>query len=224
MPHPLDHPVWRALNTRQSSLALGEGAARRFPSDVSPLCGMGAEGAEGLAALIAPEETVALLQIDPPAPPPGVTATVKGICVQMLREEHEGPPLDPRAHPLGESDATEMLALATLTRPGPFCARTHTLGRFIGIRDGGQLIAMAGERLHADGYREVSAVCTHPDHRGRGYGAALLHAVAARIAADGETPFLHSYATNTAAIALYRRLGFRPRGEVLHVEWRRDPR
>jgi predicted GNAT family acetyltransferase len=108
-----------------------------------------------------------------------------------------------------DADAAEMLALATLTKPGPFFARTHQLGRFIGVRDNGVLVAMAGERLKTPGYTEVSAVCTHPDHRGRGYAAALMRQVMGGIVARGETPFLHSYAANTGAIRLYESLGFR---------------
>jgi predicted GNAT family acetyltransferase len=123
--------------------------------------------------------------------------------------------------PLGEADAKEMFALATLTRPGPFRARTHTMGRFLGIRDGARLVAMGGERLSLDGFTEISALCTHPDHRGRGYGEALLCAVGKRIISEGITPFLHSYADNAAAIALYRRVGFEVRTEVTHAVWKR---
>jgi ribosomal protein S18 acetylase RimI-like enzyme len=116
---------------------------------------------------------------------------------------------------LGEADAAEMLALATLTRPGPYRARTHELGDFIGVRQDGRLVAMAGERLKPVGFAEVSAVCTHPDHRGRGYAGALMRQVASRMLARGETPFLHVYATNTGAIALYEALGFRLGREIV---------
>jgi predicted GNAT family acetyltransferase len=101
-----------------------------------------------------------------------------------------------------------MLALATLTEPGPFFARTHQLGDFVGVRDGGRLMAMAGERMKPTGFTEVSGVCTHPDGRGRGYAGALTRAVVAKILARGEQPFLHVYAHNTGAIALYEALGF----------------
>ena len=89
-----------------------------------------------------------------------------------------------------------MLALATLTRPGPFFARTHQLGAFIGVKQDGRLVAMAGERMQPTGFTEVSGVCTHPDPRGRGYAGGLMRQVAARILARGETPFLHAYADN----------------------------
>jgi hypothetical protein len=74
---------------------------------------------------------------------------------------------------------------------------------------------MGGERMKPDGFTEVSGVCTHPDHRGRGYAAALMRKVATGIQARGETPFLHAYASNREALALYERLGFATRCEVL---------
>ena len=104
-----------------------------------------------------------------------------------------------------------MLALARLTKPGPFFSRTHELGDFVGVKEAGELVAMAGERLKLPGFTEVSGVCTRPGHRGRGYAAALMRLVASRIVARGETPFLHAYAHNTGAIGLYETLGFRVR-------------
>jgi predicted GNAT family acetyltransferase len=115
---------------------------------------------------------------------------------------------------LDDDDAPEMLALATLTEPGPFLARTHAMGRFRGARLDGRLAAMAGERMRLPGYTEVSGVCTHPDFRGRGLARRLSQIVAAAIQARGETPFLHAWATNTAAIALYESLGFAHRCSV----------
>jgi predicted GNAT family acetyltransferase len=101
-----------------------------------------------------------------------------------------------------------MLALVALTAPGPFAPRTVELGRYIGVRDDGALVAMAGERLHVDGHREISAVCTHPDHRGRGLAEALVRDVVAGVAARGEVPILHVEQKNVTAIRLYERLGF----------------
>ena len=122
---------------------------------------------------------------------------------------------------MGEKDAADVLQLALLTRPGPFRAGTHALGRFLGVRDGRRLVAMAGERMKLDGHVEISAVCTHPDYRGRGYGGALMRAVGERILSEGDIPFLHAYAANKGAIALYRSLGFRKRCSVTHAVWTR---
>jgi predicted GNAT family acetyltransferase len=156
---------------------------------------------------------VYLLQVPPIAVPPGLEAVKAAQGVQMLATR----PLqatDDGMQVLGDADAAEMLALATLTEPGPFLARTHTMGRFIGVRIGGRLAAMAGERMRFPGYVEVSGVCTHPDFRGRGLARRLSAAVAADIQRRGEQPFLHAWATNTAAIALYESLGFKVRTEV----------
>ena len=116
---------------------------------------------------------------------------------------------------LGQDILAEMLALATLTKPGPFFARTHQLGAFIGVRVDGRLVAMAGERMRPDGYTEASGVCVHPDHRGKGYAARLLREVTAGILARGDKAFLHSYADNATAIGLYESLGYRGRREVV---------
>lgn len=115
---------------------------------------------------------------------------------------------------LGEPDAAEMLALATLTEPGPFLRHTHRMGSFFGIRVGGRLAAMAGERFRFPGCTEVSGVCTHPDFRGHGFARRLSRHVAAAIAARGETAFLHAWKSNVAAISLYETLGFQWRCEV----------
>ena len=67
-----------------------------------------------------------------------------------------------------------MLALVELTHPGPFRRRTVELGNFVGIRRDGRLLAMAGERMWIGDFREVSAVCTHPDAQGRGLARTLM--------------------------------------------------
>ncbi len=156
-----------------------------------------------------------------PSPPQDVTLIQNSAILQMLWRDV---PIAQDAFllKLGDADAAEMLALATLTSPGPFLARTHTMGRFQGIREGGRLAAMAGERLHCQGFTEISGVCTHPDFRGRGYAAKLMRAVGAGIAARGETPFLHVYPDNHTAIKMYEGLGFRPRRELRFCVWAWD--
>lgn len=222
--HPLDHPIWSALTSRQSGLAEGDAVARRFPADVSPLaaCVDNTPGSVGALRDLIPEAgNISVMQRFPPAPVDGVAVVFSGEGVQLVADTFKGAELDERMEELGEADAPEMLELATLTRPGPFVARTNRMGRFIGIRDQGRLVAMAGERMQFDGFSEISAVCTHPDYRGRGYGGALLAAVGARLLREGITPFLHAYASNTGAIALYHRLGFTHRCNVRHEIWER---
>jgi predicted GNAT family acetyltransferase len=123
---------------------------------------------------------------------------------------------------LGAADSEEMLELTALTKPGPFDKRTHELGTYLGIRRDGQLVAMAGERLKVPGYTEVSAVCTHPEHVGRGYARVLMTEVMRSIRERWEKSFLHVREDNDHAIGLYEKLGFRRRARVhlavLHKE------
>ena len=217
--HPLDRPVWSALTGRQSDLALKQGAALRFAPDYGLFAAMRDDAPASLAdlsALVATHGDVALVEAEGPPPIPGVAVRTSAICWQMVADEPNQIGVAAFAfEDLTEADAPQMLALATLTAPGPFFARTHQLGRFVGAKVDGQLVAMAGERMRPPGHTEVSGVCTHPDHRGRGYAAGLMLEVAARIRSRGEIPFLHSYAHNTGAIALYQALGFDFRRELV---------
>lgn len=223
--HPLDRAVWNALSTQQQAFGVGDARSRRFRHDIGPLAGGrdgSADAVASLAELAIPDDDISLLEPTPPAPPPGVTLELSAICLQMtIRAFTAARGGDVAFDKLGDADAADMQALAELTNPGPYRARTHTLGRFLGVREHGVLIAMAGERMRLDGFVEISAVCTHPDHQGHGLAAALMRAVGARILAEGATPFLHSYASNTGAVALYRKLGFEVRAEVTHAVWRR---
>ena len=121
---------------------------------------------------------------------------------------------DPEAVPLGRADVPEMLGLVASTKPGPFLPRTFELGSYLGIRRGGRLVAMAGERLHPEGWTEISAVCTDEAWRGHGLATRLIRAVGAGIRDRGDLPFLHAVATNPA-IGLYEKLGFRHRRATL---------
>lgn len=216
--HVLDRPVWNALSTRQAHLALGDPTlAVRFPPDIEPFGAAMANTAEklaGLGALMPKDGVVATVERGGIAAPPGFVIMIDEPVRQMTATRIADPTPDPAILPLGDADAPEMRALAELTQPGPFYARTHTLGEFVGIRENGRLIAMAGERLRIPGFTEISAVCTHPDARGRGLAAKLMRVVASRIVARGEALFLHVYPRNQAAIAVYEKLGFRHHGDV----------
>jgi ribosomal protein S18 acetylase RimI-like enzyme len=218
MTSPLDRPIWHALAGRQAEFAVGTGAARRFRPNVSPFIACEDDSAAalaGVAELLGSAETVLFLQRGAVPVPPGTRVVERGKGVQMIAERFEASAAAAGIVALGDADARAMLVLATQTRPGPFRARTGDLSQFWGVKDeNGRLLAMAGERLKLPGMSEVSGVCTHPDARGRGLAELLSRHVASEIVRRGETPFLHAYATNTGAIRLYERLGFRLNGEV----------
>jgi ribosomal protein S18 acetylase RimI-like enzyme len=219
--HPLDRPVCAALASRQAHLAIGDFRARRYDPAYAAFADWSDEA--GLCALIAPEERIVAVETEAGDVPPGFAIESRRDGVQMVASTIFGPQVDAGAVPLDEADAPAMRALAAATEPGPFFALTHRLGRFVGVKAEGRLLAMAGERMHLDGYREVSAVCTDPAARGRGLGAALTRLVARRILADGEMPFLHAYADNAAAIRLYETLGFSIRRRFVFTLLRRTP-
>lgn len=210
--HPLDRPIWSALTGPQAHLASGGARAWRIDAEVG-LFAAAADPDDGaaLAAFMTDGAPLILFDDAPSSLPRERLTVVTEPMVQMIAETVAPPGPDASIAPLGEADAAEMLALATLTRPGPFLARTHELGGFVGVRADGRLVAMAGTRLRVAGHVEVSGVCTHPEHRGHGHAARLTLAVAAAIGAEGHRPFLHTFARNAGAIALYERLGFRIR-------------
>lgn len=215
---PLDNPVWDSLLHRHADLSEGGALARRYAPDVHVFAAIDAPAPEAhaaLAALIAPGQSAYLLRRDEIDLPAGFSVALRRPAVQMI--SIAPPPsasgLD-ELFALSEADAQEMLALAELTKPGPFAIRTHRMGRFIGVRREGRLVAMAGERLRPRGFTEVSGVCAHPDVRGQGLARRLTALVVEQILARGETPFLHTWADNAPAIALYRTLGFELRAEM----------
>ena len=216
--HPLDRPVWASLTTHHAPLSEGNDLARRFVSDVNLFASSREESPAAVAALanlVKPQESIFILQVAEIVIPPGFVAVKAAKGVQMVATVTMTPEANcGDIQVLTDADAPEMLALARLTEPGPFLARTHTMGTFLGIRIGGRLAAMAGERMRFPGYTEVSGVCTHPDFRGRGLARRLSAAVTASIQARGDQPFLHAWKTNHSAISLYERLGFRLRTEV----------
>lgn len=214
----LDRPAWSALSTRHLALSLGGVLARRYAKDVNLFASASDDTAAALAALtelVQPGERIFMLQVPDIVVPDGFVPlkAAKGVQMVATRSIQAGWAEEGLVK-LTEADAPEMLALAQLTEPGPFLARTHVMGEFFGIRVDGRLAAMAGERFRFPGHTEVSGVCTHPDFRHRGFARRLSAAVAGRIESRGERPFLHAWRTNVPAIALYESLGFEIRAEV----------
>ena len=211
----LDNPIWNALSTEQSYLAQGNHLAKRFPKDVAPFGAMKNQSPSEYQALaeILTGDVAALFLDSKPVLPANWSMLIDGDMYQMILET------PPPAHPnqvlrkLTHEDIPEMLALTKLTEPGPFLSRTIELGSYFGIHESGSLVAMAGERLHMTGFTEVSAVCTHPNFRGRGYGNALMSTVITGIMNRGETAFLH-VKTDNPAVDLYKKLGFRVRAQL----------
>lgn len=238
-PGLLDDPVWHALTGPHRRFAVKpndveEEAARayRYRADVAPFAALrdvtDVRAWRELAGLCGPQGRAALEASGCPAAisaPAHWTLTNVFLLAQMIAPADA---VTPGASPaetvvaLGTRDATEMITLAELTRPGPFGALTVELGGYLGVRRAGRLVAMAGRRMHLPGWIEISAVCTHPDHRGQGLSRMLTAAVETAIRRQGHRAFLHVLHENTAAIQLYRGLGFTTRADMTITVVRRD--
>ncbi|MBN3753643.1 GNAT family N-acetyltransferase [Paraburkholderia sp. Tr-20389] len=216
----LDRAIWTALTTRQAHLGHGDAQARRYHADVAPFAALSTEtpaAYEALRRLLRPHEHVALLSLEP-------LDGIETLRVENVGTIHQMVATRPVAETpdnldvirLNSADSPDMLDLAQRTKPGPFGPRTHEMGHYIGIRDRGRLIAMAGERMCIDGYVEISAVCVDDAWRGKGLAARLIDILRTEIAQRGDTPFLHVFSHNTTAIHLYERLGFELRRVFVH--------
>lgn len=214
----LDNPAWHALTNQHADLALGNELARRYPREVASFGAVAAnteEALQALAALLAPNEVIALLGCQAPVGEQWLLLRQFPI-VQMV---YAGPLVQP---PEGQSaitslspaDVPAMLQLIELTHPGPFQSRTIELGHYISIWQDGLLAAMAGVRMHLPGYHEISAVCTHPNFQRRGYARQLMLQLIYEIQNVGEIPFLHVFHENKSAQTLYETLGFKQRAEL----------
>ena len=205
------NPVWSALHTKHRHFALTAGDACRYPADVAPFAAVASPSADALLqlhSLLAPGESVWIVGESHPQPAK-LAFEQTLLCLQMVLPAELVPPASTiEILPLSNDHAPEMVALTDLAFPGFFRSRTCEMGSYFGIRSNGQLIAMGGERLTLEGYPEISGICTHPDHRGKGYAESLIWHLARNHRREGLVSWLHVSATNQRAIDLYRRMGF----------------
>jgi ribosomal protein S18 acetylase RimI-like enzyme len=216
--HILENPVWQALSTRDSSFNQGDQVVKYFSSSVSPFLGMDSWQDENQDILLQsmPKERSFSVMIQDKInfidefEVVFTTPLYQMVCDKLNPALQAGK----KSIALDLNKVPEMLALTALTKPGPFLSETINFGNYIGIIEDEKLVSMAGERLHAENFTEISAVCTDPEYLGKGLAAHLLSEAAIKVIEDGFTPFLHVRADNTRAIAMYERLGFEKRTEM----------
>jgi len=218
--HLLDNPIWSSLTTDHAHFALlsaGGLHAHRYPAQVAPFAAVpepGAAPARELAGIVDAGESVYVVGVAPEFDN-GWTLLSRSKIVQMVWQgQADVRTKDEDIVRLSGDDTEDMVELTTLVFPGFFRPQTPQMGRYFGIRRDGMLAAMAGERMSVTGYREISAVCTHPQFTGRGYAARLMVLLIDLILERGLVPFLHVGEANARARELYRRLGFVDRCEL----------
>lgn len=212
MKHLLDNIAWHTLAGPHAKYAVGTGDARRYASGFSPIIGFVDTEHPDFSALTPfcdPGEYFYCADWSRPSPP-GWQIDADSTMFQMVWEGPL-PAVDdwPEALRLGPEHAAKALELAALTRPGPFGPRTIELGEYFGCFEAQRLVAMAGERMYAGTFREISGVCAHPDFQGRGWARRLMLKLIRRQMQRNETPFLHVMRDNSNAHRLYERMGFR---------------
>jgi ribosomal protein S18 acetylase RimI-like enzyme len=213
--HALDNPIWSSLVSHHARFARGGAELKRYPREMAPFVGLsgGDASLDTLADLVDIDELIDFVGVLPSLDTRWQIEVRTDIVQTMYRvgsaaHAVRAPEESYDVRTLSSTDTTDMLALTALTFPGYFRPRTPEMGTYIGVHDGGRLIAMAGERMHFGSYREMSAVCTHPDYLGRGLAGMLIRKLLSAALERGETPFLHVNTDNTRARSLYERLGF----------------
>jgi ribosomal protein S18 acetylase RimI-like enzyme len=209
----LDNPVYAALLSTHSRFAQRSGRALRYVADVAPFLALPSQASKDDwrdAIELVPPGGMAATVTDGSLLPDELVVAQTFELMQMIGGDAVGTH-DEEALTLGIADVPEMLELVQLTEPGPFFERTIELGKYVGIRRDGALVAMAGERMRFDGWTEISAVCTAPSHRGHGLASRLVSTLVADIQDRSEGVFLHVLTTNAGAIRIYEELGFHVR-------------
>ena len=216
----LDNPVWSALSSADNHFNIGNDAVKYFSVDISPFVGIAnwdEKHQQELLHYLPADRSFAVMVaelfklID--ALETVFATTLFQLVFETFNTEYAAERFQ-SIQPLGDEHISEMLALTALTKPGPFYTNTHAFGNYVGIFQNNQLVAMAGERLHLKDYTEISAVCTHPDCTGKGFGSLLVAYLANTIIEKKQTPFLHVRKDNVGAIRVYEKVGFDVRKEM----------
>jgi GNAT superfamily N-acetyltransferase len=204
-----DNIIWDCLSGSQRALSLGNDRIRRYAPGfplIMAFCDLARPPLHEIAAHCPAGEHLYCCGWNGPMPA-GWHLEVDA-AVAVMSWQGGVPAADSRVVRLGAEHVPAMMELFAIAKPGPFAMRAMEIGEWYGVFEEGRLVALAGERMHAGEWREVSGVCTLPDRQGRGYARRVTERVIASQAARGLKTFLHVFPGNTRAIELYKRMGF----------------
>lgn len=221
MGHILDNMIWNAITTGNKDIAIINGDVGCYLPEIAPFAGMKDFNDSNLKKLyefIPANQSVAISSLNKMNHDDGRWKLLQPMDVTQMVYEHTLNSFttknSPLIVPLSEEHVPQMIELTALTRPGPFLQQTIRFKNYFGIFIDNRLAAITGQRMHPKPYMEVSAVCTHPDFRGRGYAKTLMLHVMKIILDNSFTPFLHVLSNNSNAIELYKTIGFRTRKQI----------
>jgi ribosomal protein S18 acetylase RimI-like enzyme len=219
----LKNPFWVSLSTKHSAFCESKGNVLRYQPTLLPFSAVEKSDTAINAALLRRDTDTNFIGVIPSIDI-DTADIVRASCLQMAWQPRGGftvPDAMAGECELGAAEAAEMVELTQVAFPGYFRAETYRLGRYIGLRVDGQLVAMAGHRTRMPGLREISGVCTLPGFTGRGYAQHLIR----RLLNDtpDELPYLHVVSTNARAIAIYHALGFVTTSEVAFLKIPQQP-
>lgn len=223
---PLENPIWQSLTSNHAHLALGEENARRYPAETAPFAGIpdtSEVSVRALLNLVKVQERVGILNVHPGSWEGWEIQKSFDIAQYVWDEKSGSPEPEGDAEPLNASHLPQMLELTELVYPAYFRKGTAELGDYFGIIQEGQLCAMAGIRMAFEGHQEISAVCTHPDHRGKGYASRLTKHLVNHIQNQGDIAFLHTESDNSVARRIYEGIGFQLRAMLPFFVVERTP-
>ncbi|HNV70077.1 MAG TPA: GNAT family N-acetyltransferase [Candidatus Ozemobacteraceae bacterium] len=116
-----------------------------------------------------------------------------------------------RAVRLGPENLAEVLNLYKVAYPGNwFDPRMLETREYFGIREGGQLVSIAGVHVYSATQRVAALgnITTHPAHRKRGLAKIVTRKLCSSLLEKVDYIGLNVAADNQAAIGVYRKLGF----------------
>jgi hypothetical protein len=171
----IDNPVWHSFCDAHSGWAQGTQHIKWYARDIAPFLAVAEPSTtvDGNALAASGLQSAYVVGVAPDVLPDGWRVEATSPVLQMIYAGESIAAVDRPFVELNAAHRPKMVELAGVAFPDFFRARTGELGTYFGVFAGEQLVAMAGERMALGDLREISGVCTHPDHAGHGYASYL---------------------------------------------------